>query len=81
MHIQHVHILFHAHLPDILFAVVSCIVDENADRSVRFDDSTGKLTGEMRVDSYFLYGLDKPYEAPYIPAVPHGTNNLFGTTN
>ena len=35
----------------------------------------------MLVDSYFLYGLDKPYEAPYIPAVPHGTNNLFGTTN
>ena len=49
--------------------------------TVSFDDSTGKLTGEMLVDSYFLYGLDKPYEAPYIPAVPHGTNNLFGTTN
>ena len=49
--------------------------------NVSFDDSTGKLTGEMLVDSYFLYGLDKPYEAPYIPAVPHGTNNLFGTTN
>ena len=49
--------------------------------NVSFDDSTGKLTGEMLVDSYFLYGLDKPYEAPYIPAVPHGTNNLLGTTN
>lgn len=49
--------------------------------NLSFDDSTGKLTGEMLVDSYFLYGLDKPYEAPYIPAVPHGTNNLFGTTN
>lgn len=49
--------------------------------NVSFDDSTGKLTGEMLVDSYFLYGLDKPYEAPYIPAVPHGTNNLFDTTN
>lgn len=49
--------------------------------NVSFDDSTGKLTGEILVDSYFLYGLDKPYEAPYIPAVPHGTNNLFGTTN
>lgn len=40
-----------------------------------------RQAGEMLVDSYFLYGLDKPYEAPYIPAVPHGTNNLFGTTN
>ena len=49
--------------------------------NVSFDDSTGKLTGEMLVDSYFLYGLDKPYEAPYIPTVPHGTDNLFGTTN
>ena len=49
--------------------------------NVSFDDSTGKLTGEMLVDSYFLNGLDKPYEAPYIPAVPHGTNNLFGATN
>lgn len=46
-----------------------------------FDNSTGKLTGEMLVEAYFLYGLDKPYEAPYIPSVPHGTNNLFGTTN
>lgn len=49
--------------------------------NVSFDDSTGKLSGEMLVDSYFLYGLDKPYEAPYIPSVPHGTDNLFGTTN
>ncbi len=49
--------------------------------NISFDDSTGKLTGEMLVDSYFLYGLDKPYEAPYIPSVPHGTDNLFGTTN
>ncbi len=49
--------------------------------NVSFDDSTGKLTGELLVDSYFLYGLDKPYEAPYIPSVPHGTDNLFGTTN
>ena len=45
--------------------------------NVSFDDSTGKLTGEMLVDSYFLYGLDKPY----VPSVPHGTDNLFGTTN
>lgn len=49
--------------------------------SVNFDDSTGELTGELNVDSYFLYGLDKPYEAPVIPSVPHGTDNLFGTLN
>ncbi len=49
--------------------------------SVNFDDSTGKLTGELVVDSYFLYGLDKPYEPPVIPSIPHGTDNLFGTLN
>ncbi len=49
--------------------------------SVNFDDSKGELTGELNVDSYFLYGLDKPYEAPVIPSVPHGTDNLFGTLN
>lgn len=49
--------------------------------SVNFDDSTGELTGELNVDAYFLYGLDKPYEAPVIPSIPHGTDNLFGTLN
>lgn len=49
--------------------------------SVNFDDSTGKLTGELVADSYFLYGLDKPYEPPVIPSIPHGTDNLFGTLN
>lgn len=48
---------------------------------VSFDSSTGLLTGQAQVDSYFLYGLDKPYQAPQIPEVPHGTDNLFGTMN
>ena len=49
--------------------------------NVSYDESTGKVSGEMQMDSYFLYGLDKPYEPPVIPSVPHGTTNLFGTTN
>ena len=49
--------------------------------NVNFDDSTGELTGELNTDSYFLYGLDKPYQAPVIPEIPHGTDNLFGTLN
>lgn len=49
--------------------------------NVSYDESTGRVSGEMQMDSYFLYGLDKPYEPPVIPSVPHGTTNLFGTTN
>ena len=49
--------------------------------NVNFDDSTGELSGELNTDSYFLYGLDKPYQAPVIPEIPHGTDNLFGTLN
>ena len=26
-----------------------------------------------------LYGIDKAYESPYIPSMPHGTKNVFGT--
>ncbi len=49
--------------------------------NLSFDSETGKMVGDMLFDSYYLYGLDKPYEQPRIPAIPHGTNNLFGTTN
>ncbi len=49
--------------------------------NINFDDSTGNLTGELVADSYFVYGLDKPYEPPVIPSIPHGTDNLFGTLN
>ena len=49
--------------------------------NVNFDDSTGELSGALNTDSYFLYGLDKPYQAPVIPEIPHGTDNLFGTLN
>lgn len=49
--------------------------------NINFDDSTGNLTGELVADSYFVFGLDKPYEPPVIPSIPHGTDNLFGTLN
>lgn len=49
--------------------------------NLTFDSETGMMNGDMLFDSYYLYGLDKPYEPPRIPAIPHGTNNLFGTTN
>ena len=47
--------------------------------TVAFDESEGKLNGTLVYDAYFLYGIDKPYEAPYIPSMPHGTDDVFGT--
>lgn len=50
-----------------------------ASLTVAFNESKGKLDGTLVYDSYFLYGIDKAYEAPYIPSMPHGTKNIFGT--
>lgn len=46
-----------------------------------FDNTTGGITGTMVMDSYFLYGLDKPYEDAEIPDMPHGTDNIFGSVD
>ena len=48
--------------------------------NLTFDSSNGKLQGSMLFDSYFLYGLDKPYEGETIPNINHGTSNVFGIT-
>lgn len=42
-------------------------------------DETGKLTGSMTVNMYYLYGSDKPYEPLTIDGVSIGTDNIFGT--
>lgn len=47
--------------------------------NMTYDGGEGKITGSMLFDTYFLYGLDKPYEAPTIPNINHGTQNVFGT--
>lgn len=49
--------------------------------NLTYDSGEGKMTGSMLYDTYFLYGLDKPYEAPTIPNINHGTQNVFGTVN
>lgn len=48
--------------------------------NLTYDSGEGKISGSMLYDTYFLYGLDKPYEAPTIPNINHGTENVFGTT-
>lgn len=47
--------------------------------NLTFNEGEGTLTGSMLYNTYFLYGLDKPYEAPAIPNINHGTQNVFGT--
>ncbi len=67
-------------------SMISSLVGDSKRKTINtlnltYDSETGKMNGDMLFDSYYLYGLDKPYEQPRIPAIPHGTNNLFGTTN
>ena len=50
-----------------------------ASLTVAFNKSKGILDGTLVYDAYFLYGIDKAYESPYIPSMPHGTKNVFGT--
>lgn len=47
--------------------------------SATFESETGLVHGSMVYDTYFVYGLDKDYEAPVVPSIPHGIDNIFGT--
>ena len=49
--------------------------------SATFNAETGKISGNMTYDTYFVYGLDKPYMEPEVPAMEHGIKNIFGTVN
>lgn len=46
---------------------------------VSYDTETGNLTGSVELGMYSLTGLDKVYEAPSIPSMTIGTDNIFGT--
>lgn len=48
--------------------------------SLSYDSETGNLLGTMVVNLFELQGIDKEYEAPYIPSMPRGNTNPFGTT-
>ena len=47
--------------------------------TLAFNESEGLLDGTLVYDAYFLYGIDKAYESPNIPSMPHGSKNVFGT--
>lgn len=67
-----------------LKSLISLIVGANNKESVKsltvaYDSNTGLISGTFRYDSYFLYGLDKPYVEPHIPSMSHGLKDMFGT--
>ena len=45
--------------------------------TMAFDASTGNLMGSITANMYFVKGTDKVYEAPAVPGVGVGTNNIF----
>lgn len=49
--------------------------------SAVFDNEQGKISGNMAYNTYFVNGLDKPYVEPTVPAIKHGTKNIFGTVD
>lgn len=48
--------------------------------SASFDDMTGKLTGEMTLNMYYLTNTGKDYVPPVFDFMPKGVNNIFGKT-
>lgn len=48
--------------------------------STSFDDTTGKLTGEMTLNMYYLTNTGKDYVPPVFDFMPKGVNNIFGKT-
>ena len=47
--------------------------------SLSYDTETGNLLGTMVINLFELQGNDKVYEEPYIPSMPLGNTNPFGT--
>lgn len=59
-------------------------VNEYADRmtitesSASFDSETGRLTGDMTLNMYYLTNTGKEYEAPDFEGISKGVSNIFG---
>lgn len=47
--------------------------------SLTYDSESGKLSGNMSVNMYFLTGTEKVYETPNPGNIKKGTTNIFGT--
>lgn len=48
--------------------------------SAMFDDATGKLTGEMTLNMYYITNTGKEYVPPVFDLMPKGVSNIFGNT-
>lgn len=48
--------------------------------SATFDDATGKLTGEMTLNMYYITNTGKDYVPPVFDFMPKGVSNIFGNT-
>lgn len=46
--------------------------------SAAFDDATGKLTGEMTLNMYYITNTGKDYVPPVFDFMPKGVSNIFG---
>lgn len=45
-----------------------------------FDDATGKLTGDMTLNMYYITNTGKEYVPPVFDFMPKGVSNIFGKT-
>jgi len=58
---------------------------EKSDRMVidavtaSYDGTTGNLIGNMTLNMYYVNGTGKTYVEPFVPDMPMGTGNIFGT--
>lgn len=46
-----------------------------------YDINTGLIAATQNINMYYMTGTDKAYEAPSIPFIPQGTDNIFGTVD
>lgn len=44
-----------------------------------FDEETGKLTGVLTLNMYYIKGTDKEYEPPVIDGIDKGVSDIFGS--
>ena len=44
-----------------------------------YDNANGLLNGSLTMDTYYVFGSDKPYSQPSLTPVEKGTENPFGT--
>ena len=47
---------------------------------IAYDQETGLLTGAIGMELYYIEGLEKEYNPPFIPSMPKGQSDVFHTT-